>query len=409
MSGDAQWTPRSPAHLPRSDEWRGHAATLLARVGDEETGMPSECLSDLLRALEGSPSPERALVGLDRLVSRVSDVAGLFRRLSSEPRLTDILVGLLTGSDYLTDLLVRDPRELDHLLAIEADPWPPSESVYACSAREALRGTEDYASRCDALRRVQIRELLRIGARDLLGLADLTAVTRALALLADALVQSSLQAAADRIARSAAGFCVLALGKLGGQELNYSSDIDLLYVAREDPAAYVRLGEGVIDALSRNLGEGAMYRVDMRLRPWGQVGPLVSSVEAYLAYLGAHARLWERQALLKARPIAGDFDVGWDLLHRATPLLYSVDCRAARRDIREMRRRTEAQLRRRGAEWGEIKHGRGSIRDVEFITQYLQLVHGADVPQVRSGNNTGRLAGAESAGPDPRARLSHIG
>ena len=133
-------------------------------------------------------------------------------------------------------------------------------------------------------------------------------------------------------------------------------------------------------------GEGFLYRVDMRLRPWGRSGSLVNSVDAHLAYLKQHGMQWEKQALLKARVIAGDFAVGEGFLESVQTLLFDTPREIIRQSIREMKERIEADLERQGRKWGEVKSGAGSIRDVEFVTQYLQLAHGGENPHVRSIN-----------------------
>ncbi|MGH7199250.1 MAG: hypothetical protein ACREJB_01505, partial [Planctomycetaceae bacterium] len=180
------------------------------------------------------------------------------------------------------------------------------------------------------------------------------------------------------------GFCVLAFGKLGGEELNYSSDIDLVFLARENASRFWPLGQRLIKALMEPTAEGFLYRVDMRLRPWGRSGALVNSVEAHLDYLRKHGRPWEKQALVKARVIAGDADVGREFLRQAQPLIYGLPAEIVRASVREMKANIEQELRRQGRGWGEVKAGEGSIRDVEFVTQCLQLMHGGEHPQVRS-------------------------
>ena len=168
------------------------------------------------------------------------------------------------------------------------------------------------AGGADALRRWQRLELLRIGAADLLDQFDLTTATRRLSDLADALVGASLGLACCADAHvEPSGLAVLALGKLGGRELNYSSDIDLLFICADSAAEQQRrTAQRLIDVLAGVTAEGFLYRVDMRLRPWGQSGALVSTLSGYLAYLEQHARLWERQALLKVRLVAGDRSPG---------------------------------------------------------------------------------------------------
>jgi glutamate-ammonia-ligase adenylyltransferase len=221
---------------------------------------------------------------------------------------------------------------------------------------------------------------------DILGLHDLQTVTRQLSDLADALIKTCLGIAANLSNKSADHFAVIALGKLGGQELNYSSDIDLLFLARATTSEHLRLGERLIDSLARVTAEGFLYRVDMRLRPWGKDGSLVSSLGSHLAYLTRSAQVWEKQALLKARFVAGDEQVGEEFLRQSMPLLFTSTYEAVRQDVHAMKQRTEAFLRQKGRSWGEVKLGEGSIRDVEFVAQFLQLGHGAEQPGILTPN-----------------------
>ena len=166
----------------------------------------------------------------------------------------------------------------------------------------------------DAMRRYQRGEMLRIGASDLLDLYDLRTVTQQLSNLADGLVPACLDLASQQSGISANDFVVIAMGKHGAEELNYSSDIDLLFVAENDPIEKLKLGQRLIENIGEVTSEGFLYRVDMRLRPWGREGFLVTTFDGYLQYIQQHARLWEKQALLKARPIAGDTTLGEKLL-----------------------------------------------------------------------------------------------
>jgi [glutamine synthetase] adenylyltransferase / [glutamine synthetase]-adenylyl-L-tyrosine phosphorylase len=215
--------------------------------------------------------------------------------------------------------------------------------------------------------------------------------------LAETVLQTALEVTAAQTGISPAGFAVLAMGKLGGGELNYSSDVDLLFLVGEGYSekhmrAYTRLGERLITALSEATAEGFLYRVDMRLRPWGQVGPLTSTVNGYLRYLQQHARLWEKQALLRSRVVAGDELVGSAFIARGEPLLFASGPEAVRAEVYGMKQQTETHLRQTGRIWGEVKLGEGSIRDVEFVAQYLQLAYGGAHPELRSGNTLVALA-----------------
>ncbi len=348
------------------------------------------CLPELLRALADAAHPDRALLNFERFAHSVPDRQDLYRFLTAHPRTIELLVRLFSGSQFLTEILLRHPEYLERLVHPRrlAQPKTLRQFVEEAQAAVAALTAEDGGERAalDALRRFQRWELLRIGVCDLLDLLDLPTVTRQLSHLADSLVETCLRLASAQTGIPTDGFAVLGLGKLGGQELNYSSDIDLLFIAASDASAFLRLGERLIHALSHVTAEGFLYRVDMRLRPWGSIGPLVSSLDGHLAYLQNHARLWEKQALLKARVVAGDRAVGEAFLRRAEPLVFSAAKEVVRADVHAMKQRTEAYLRQRGQEWGEVKRGQGSIRDVEFVVQFLQLAHGADYPEIRTPN-----------------------
>jgi glutamate-ammonia-ligase adenylyltransferase len=375
-------------------DWRAAHCRLDRITADPRNRpVPADLLPHLLLALSGTGEPDRVLVNLERFFSSANDRLAMLDYLANNPRAIEILVTLFAGSQFLTEILLRNPEYLALLVEHKRLAQPKSGEQFDAGIQAALASDGGKNSPLDVLRRFHRSELLRIGACDLLGLFDLVAVTRQLSNLADSLVRACLAIAAARSNATAQGFAVIALGKLGGRELNYSSDVDLLFLAASEATAYRRLGERLIEALTRVTAEGFLYRVDMRLRPWGQVGVLVSSLDGHLTYLAKHARPWEKQALLKARVIAGDVGVGETFLQRAGPLIFNNSAvEEARADVHAMKQRTEAQLRRQGRDWGEVKLGEGSIRDVEFVAQYLQLAHGAEQPEVRSNNTLDALA-----------------
>ncbi len=351
-------------------------------------------------ALAASASRERAAVNFERLLNSVTERGPVLAELAADPHTLEALVAVLAGSQFLTEILLRNPGYLALLAARSGLAQVKSAGWMRAGAANAtdpfLTGdAADPEAALDGLRRYQQRELLRIGAADLGGLVELASVTNQLSRLADAVVQTALEIVAARLDIAPEGFVVIAMGKLGGLELNYSSDIDLLFVCGEHSAVgrdddaeerWQRLGEQLIVALTRATTEGFLYRVDMRLRPWGRVGPLVPNRTGYLRYLREHARLWEKQALLRARPIAGELGLGHGLLNEAEPLLFAAGEEAVRREVHAMKLETEAHLRRAGRTWGEVKLGEGSIRDAEFVVQYLQLAHGGHYEELRTGN-----------------------
>ena len=354
----------------------------------------------LVTALEGAASPDRALINLTRFVQAAADGAALLARLADDRRLTEMLITLFAGSQFLTEILLRNGPDLARFTDRRALARLKTADQFAAEARAALHAVVGAHGRAslpasdgpafspaalDLLRRYQREELLRIGLCDLCGLLDLPSVTQQLANLAEGVVGVALELAADQTATDPAGFTVLALGKLGSGELNYSSDIDLIFLADGDADRYQRMAERLIAVLSEATAEGFLYRVDMRLRPWGAVGPLIATVPGYIKYLKETARLWEKQALLRARPIAGERALGQAFLASAADLIFATDRQAVRADVHAMKQRTEARLRETGRDRGEVKLGEGSIRDVEFVVQFLQLTHGAAYPDLRGG------------------------
>ncbi len=345
-----------------------------------------ETLPMLLHALSDAATPDGSLVNFERFVQCVDDRNSLFRYLASYPRAVEILIKLFVGSQFLTEILLRNPEYLAKLTNHKRLAEFKSRDQFYSEAQAAAAEFALMPDKLDALRRCQHWELLRIGACDAFGLLDLKSVTVQLSLLTDSIVQACLTLLADDLGLPLDGFVVLAFGKLGGEELNYSSDIDLVFLANQDATRYWPLGQKLIKALTEATGEGFLYRVDMRLRPWGKSGALVNTVDSHLQYLQKHGRQWERQALLKARPIAGSLAVGHEFLRRVRPLMFGTPIEELRESVRGMKDRIEAELKKQGRKWGEVKAGTGSIRDVEFTTQFLQLAHGGRHPEVLSFN-----------------------
>lgn len=374
-------------------DWRAASRCLLRLVPDEERWQAfDQFFPHLLLALSNAAGPDRVLANLDRLVSRLDDPLAFFRYLGHNPRAVEILVTLFAGSQFLTEILLRNPAFFERLVEYQRMAVAKSAEQLYGEAQEAAAPWEDPGEKLDALRRFQSWEQLRIGACDLLNLYDLPVVTRQLSNLADSLIRSCLKLAAGQAGAAMDAITILAMGKLGGRELNYSSDIDLLFLSNQDAALAQKIGERLIQALTRVSDEGFLYRVDMRLRPWGKVGPLVSTVDGHLAYLKREARPWEKQAMLKARVVAGSQPVGRAFLQKARPLMLGATYEQLRSAVFAMKQQTEAHLRQNGRDWGEVKLGEGSIRDVEFTAQLLQLAYGEQHPEILAANTLDALS-----------------
>jgi glutamate-ammonia-ligase adenylyltransferase len=271
-----------------------------------------------------------------------------------------------------------------------------------------------------ALRRFKRRETLRISYGDIIRGQHLQTVTSQISYLADAIVESAIRFARRELEtkrgvprRADAGrarFVALGMGKLGGEELNYSSDIDLVFLYDADggtdgarPIAncefFDRLVREVVKLLTEPTEMGYAYRVDLRLRPEGERGPVAHSLEAAMAYYDLMGRTWERQAYVKARPIAGDLELGREFLAHLEPWIYRRYLSLADiTGIKALKRRIEQRTQSVGGEARDVKTGRGGIRDVEFVIQFLQLLNGGDLPQLRTGNTLEAIASLEATG-----------
>lgn len=340
----------------------------------------------LLAALEEAATPDLSLVHLDQFLRSGKGIDASLAYLAEHPRAVEILVRLFVGSAYLTQVLLQNPGYLERLAQHNRLADVKSRSQFFDDGLAACQNSHSWQDALTELRRYQKWELLRIAACDAFGLLDFKSATLQLSLLADGMVQAILQLACRELRVDAADFCVLAMGKLGGEELNYSSDIDLVFVCEGDGSRYTALAQRLIRGLTDPSASGFFYRVDMRLRPWGRAGALVTSRESYAQYLRKEGRLWEKQALLKARPIAGNLELGTRTLQELRPIVYEVDPELARQNVLSMKREIESQLTSRGLLKTEVKNGLGGIRDIEFTTQYLQLIHGSAHPAICTTN-----------------------
>lgn len=336
--------------------------------------MPALTLpAPLARLVEASANPPAVAAALARMAE--ADPL-LHERLVADPELARALVAVLGASRSLGRLCESDPAALDVLADLRRPPELEASDPGALAARKQLG-------------------LLRIAARDLSGRDALEEVGENLSSLAgDVLVRAAAMAGVSE--EPGSGLAVVAMGKLGARELNYASDVDLLFVAGDSGP-----GVGHATSLARKVVEaaGRCFRVDLDLRPEGRSGPLVRSLASYRAYWGRWAGAWERQALLKARPVAGDPELGAAFAEAASDAVWGSPFGADDiREARDMKARAEAEMARRGLSEREVKRGRGGIRDVEFSIQLLQLVHGRADPALRRPATLAALSELARAG-----------
>lgn len=362
-----------------------------------------QLLPSLMAELSRCADPDRALRNLVRFIAQSFNPFGYGPRLLGSADLLRFLVQIFGFSQFLADILIRNPEYLDWLRTPGILERPKILAHYRQEAFQALNIFTGAERRRDALCRYQRKELLRIGVRDLMGMGSLSERTAELSDLAEAVVILVADEAANRLhARHGtpraednperqAVFGIIAMGKLGGRELNFSSDIDLIFLYSDEGETsgvdgqrrlsnhqfFARLGEEIIQELSRHSAEGFLYRVDMRLRPDGESGPLARSLVSAEMYYLTQARNWERLAMSKARVIYGaqriekSFDALAGHFVYGEPLGTEIFAQLA-----DLKSRIDDQVVQRGHAGREVKRGIGGIREIEFIVGALQLLHG---------------------------------
>ncbi|WP_330340463.1 bifunctional [glutamine synthetase] adenylyltransferase/[glutamine synthetase]-adenylyl-L-tyrosine phosphorylase [Streptomyces sp. NBC_00557] len=367
----------------------------------------------LLEALGATADPDLALHGLVRLLEAQPTPTAhreLLDTLIAAKPLRDRLLGVLGASAALADHLARHPADWQALVTYEPSDLHPGVEEFERGLAEATDPV--------TLRVAYRRCLLSIAARDVCGTTDVAETAAELADLATATLRAALALAGQNAPEDAAAcrLAVIAMGKCGGHELNYVSDVDVIFVAEaterstETQAlkAATRLASHLMRICSETTVEGSIWPVDANLRPEGRNGPLVRTLSSHLAYYQRWAKTWEFQALLKARPVAGDAELGQAYVDALEPLVW----KAAERenfvaDVQKMRRRVVENIPAAEID-RELKLGPGGLRDVEFAVQLLQLVHGRTDQSLRSGTTLDALqalAAGGYVGRDDAARL----
>jgi len=403
---------------------RATARTDLIRLGFQDTeramallrGLGDEAVP-LAAILSATADPDQALAGLVDLAHVVDDGPGMIREVAADEGTSMRLLCVLGASTALTTHLHRHPehwRELtdptlgstrpaayavraDLMRAVGADP----------TAHEPV-ATRPDAEAVDALRVEYRRILLRLAARDLAHHMGVDDVAAEISDLAAGTLDAALAVARARVGERAheVRLAVIAMGKCGGHELNYVSDVDVIFVhepaeGADDTTATriaTQLASHLMQVCSDHTAEGTIWPVDANLRPEGKSGPLVRTLASHRGYYERWAKTWEFQALLKARPVAGDAVLGRDYLAMVEPMVWSV----AERDgfvegVQAMRRRVLAHIPAHEAE-RQLKLGSGGLRDVEFAVQLLQLVHGRTDESIRAPATLSALTDLTSGG-----------
>ena len=336
----------------------------------------------LLQALAASADPDAAFMQFDRFVSNLPAGVQLFSLFLARPELLKLVAEIAGSAPRLAAHLAQTPATLDALLDADfLESLPPREALES-ALKEQLARASDYEGKLDAARRFAKEQIFRVGVQIIFGRTKAQSAGYALANIAECIVIGLLAAVENEIASRVEGgrFAVIAMGKLGGLEMNAASDLDLIFVydAPDMSAAvlhYARLAQRLIVALTALTGAGGLYEVDMRLRPTGNKGPVAVSLESFRRYHESEAWTWERLALTRARAIAGSPELGREVeaVIRAALLAKSDDVKLVS-DARDMREKLTGQFP--GKSRWDLKFAPGGLVDIEFVAQTLQLQRG---------------------------------
>ena len=384
-----------------------------------------------------SPDPGMALNNWEQFVHAAGNATEHFTELVSQPKRLEILLAIFAGSQFLSNTLIRNPEFFAWATSPES-VWSRRTGEDYRHSLEHLRGEHHERSEwLNVLRRFRKQEILRIGTRDICLNVSIREVMAELSSLASEIVRQATAAILDRLEVSASArerLCILAFGKLGARELNYSSDIDLLGVYRgpdatgdggstavaaertdaeppsreDDLRTFASVMKHLRSDLSDHMEEGYVYRVDLRLRPFGSASPIAQTLDAVVSYYESSAAPWEQQALLRLRPVAGSRAVGEELLHRLRGPFFATwqhnDVRAEIRGLRETAVDHHTGTRR----GRDIKNGIGGLRDIEFLVQGLQILHSRGYPELLLGNTLDAITILEERSIIPEETASFL-
>jgi glutamate-ammonia-ligase adenylyltransferase len=381
------------------------------QAGAPRTGPPAALPADQAPLSD----PDRVVTRLDSFISAYGARATLFELWNSNPAIFELLVLLFDRSEFLAELAIRTPDLVDELVISGRLRQRKSAPETLRDLRHGLRDPDQQLW----LRRYHQTELMRIGLRDILGLADFEQYLTELSALAEACLQYALEVVMRKHKLTAPPFVIIGLGKLGGAEIDYGSDLDVVFVA--DPkvkrvAALARFAVEVLDLVSARTEQGVVFRTDARLRPDGEKGLLVNTLSAYEEYYRQRAQLWEIQSLTRTRPIAGDPKLGGhfqalaatltNFQHRPSPLAaYALDWKQR---IHQMRMRIEKERTPAGKDDLAIKTGKGGLMDAEFIAQTLCLEQGWREANTLRALERGRAAGVLPEADKLIANYRHV-
>lgn len=350
----------------------------------------------LLEELRGLPDPDLALMNLASFMMAVGARTSFLALLEQHPATRRVLLRLFASSTYLSTLFIQHPEMIDTLVRSDLAKVRRPQSELAAELRAILAASADFESRLNALRVFRHQEFLRIAIADLAGEFEIEEVETELTILADTVVAAAMMQARLEVEQRAPispelKLCAMAMGRLGAGQMTYNSDLDLIFIyhlpnehAAEGRVAAARIVQKLIAILEAPTREGYAYKLDLRLRPSGNAGPLVSTLDGFREYHRLSSALWERQALVRGRVIAGDEWLSREVeLERQTFVFRSGLKPQGVAEILSMRRRIENELGQESATKLNLKQGPGGLFDVDFLAQMMALRHGEDHAALR--------------------------
>ncbi|MBI5048254.1 MAG: bifunctional [glutamate--ammonia ligase]-adenylyl-L-tyrosine phosphorylase/[glutamate--ammonia-ligase] adenylyltransferase [Deltaproteobacteria bacterium] len=362
----------------------------------------------LLTQIMESPAPDMALNHLERFLSAIGARTTFYSLLAENRKVMELLVKLFGTSIFLSMAIIEHPENLDALLSPELNkPFKNKEELLK-ELSFMLDAVADYEAQLDCIRRFRNGEILRIGIHDIFEELEPAEVSRQITYLADVCLMKAYEISLLELKKrfgtpgqddgENAQFAVLALGKMGSEELIYSSDLDIIFIYSQGGETsgpkvisnhefFAKLSQRIISTLSIITREGFAFKIDARLRPSGSSGPLVISEDAFIRYHKETAQMWEKQAMIKAKFAAGDGEFGTMVLDEIQKHIYAAAPNDE--DLKELyriRKRMEVEISKEGLGKYNIKFGKGGLVDVEFAVQVLQLKLGRQKPSVRKAN-----------------------
>jgi len=354
-------------------------------------------LGEILKSFD----PDAALVNLERFISRIGWRSSIYAVLLENPDIIKLLAKLFSTSGYLSNFLIRHPEYLDVIMLRDVRTEFASKKDMLESLQANMEEARDYEDKLDTIRKFRHVETLKICLRDLNREVDPFYVGKYLSMVADAVLEVGLELAWELVKGNKKGknkkiqMLILGMGKLGGREMSYNSDLDVIFIYEgNDHEFYSKLGQKVISILSVPTGEGFVYKIDMDLRPSGRSGALVTSFDSFKKYHEDSAQIWERQALIRATPAAGNMELGARVMKTVIHFVYEESFpKDFYKEIHRLRSRMENELAKETVNKLNIKIGRGGTVDIEFLVQMLQLKYGGEYEDVRVQSTIDALLG----------------